>query len=154
MKEERKTERISELCRYVTAGSFEKAYIRFIEQADENAITKRSGGSRIPYGFSDKNEFDGARFTQHFGQGAASKTPYMSWWVISVYYIGGKRIVIGIEENRYPRLDRMKPLRYERIGNKKENIAVFYETDKDNANYGELYERFISVCEEVMSLGL
>ena len=81
----------------------------------------------------------------------------MNWWVVSIYYIiDSGNIVVGIEEDRYPHLKEMnnKPLRYEQIGNKKTNVAVFYAAAKDNVNYGVLYESFITVCEEVMQLGL
>lgn len=47
-----------------------------------------------------------------------------------------------------------KPSRYDQIGNKKVNTAVFYSATKNSVNYGELYECFMSVCEEVMKLGL
>lgn len=61
---------------------------------------------------------------------------------------------MGIEEKRYPHLCKMKPLGFKQIGNKKETVAVFYETLKDRVDYSELYERFISVAEEIMTLGL
>lgn len=31
---------------------------------------------------------------------------------------------------------------------------MYYEATKETVNYGELYEKFIQVCEEVMQLGL
>ena len=68
----------------------------------------------------------------------------MNWWVVSIYYIiDSGNIVMGIEEDRYPHLKKMqtKPLRYEQIGNKKTNVAVFYSAAKDDVNYGELYYR-------------
>lgn len=63
---------------------------------------------------------------------------------------------MGIEEDRYPHLKeiQIKLLRYDQIGNKKVNTAVFYATHKTYVNYGELYEKFLQVCEEVMRLGL
>ena len=63
---------------------------------------------------------------------------------------------MGIEEDRYIHLEEMsiKPLRFEQIGNKKVNTAVFYSSNKSGVNYGELYEKFINVCEEVMRLGM
>jgi 5-methylcytosine-specific restriction endonuclease McrBC GTP-binding regulatory subunit McrB len=61
---------------------------------------------------------------------------------------------MGIEEDRYPHLKEMsiKPLRYAQIGNKKVNTAVFYSTNKSSVDYGELHEKFISVCEEVIQI--
>ena len=76
----------SELRQLVTAQLFEKSYSQFIEQADCNAISKKSEGPRIPYGFTIK-KIDGGNWSQHFGQGAASKTPYINWHVVSVYYM-------------------------------------------------------------------
>ena len=152
-----KGEHTSDLSKTVTVNAFEQAYIKFIEQADKNAISKKAQGSKTPYGFSVRPECDGAHFKQQFGQGTPSSTPYMNWWVVSIYYLPENgNIIMGIEEDRYPHLKEMnnKPLRYEQIGNKKTNIAVFYAAAKDNVNYGVLYESFITVCEEVMQLGL
>ncbi len=59
---------------------------------------------------------------------------------------------MGIETERYPHLNQMKPLKYEQFGNRKASIAVFYESAKAEINYAELYERFIDVSEEVMRL--
>ncbi len=145
----------SELRRFVTAEKFKIAYTEFLSQADENVKTKKAKGSRTPFGFENNREFDGAKLSQHFGQGAPSKTPYLNWWVVSVYYIpeNGK-IVMGIEEDRYPHIGKMKPLRFLQIGNKSTHVAVFYSSDKDSMDYNELHAKFISVAEEVMRLGL
>lgn len=150
-------EHTSELSKTVTANIFERAYIKFIEQADKNVISKKAEGSKTPYGFSAKPECDGAVFKQQFGQGTPSSTPYMNWWVVSIYYItDSKRIVMGIEKERYAHLGkiRIKPLCYEVIGNKKTEVAIFYSETKNNVNYVELYEKFVTVCEDVMKLGL
>lgn len=147
----------SELSRMVSPKAFENAYTHFIEQADRNAESKRAQGSKTPYGFSERPKCDSAEFIQHFGQGTPSATPYMNWWVVSIYYITSTdNIMVGIEEDRYPRLKEMliKPIRYEQIGNKKNKVAVYYSTTKDNVSFNELYEYFINVCEEVMRLGL
>ena len=63
-------------------------------------------------------------------------------------------IIIGIEVDRYPFINKMKPIRTAQIGNKKVDIAVFYETTKAKLDYGELYEKFLDTSEEVMRLGL
>lgn len=150
-------EHTSELSKVVTAQAFEKAYAAFIEQADKNAISGKAQGSKTPYGFSEKPECDGAHFKPQYGQGSPSAAPYMNWWVVSIYYLPNSgNIIMGIEEDRYSHLKEMtiKPLRYDQIGNKKINTAVFYSANKSSVNYGELYEKFISVCEEVMRLGL
>ena len=147
----------SELRKNVTAESFKSAFLAFMEQADKNAITGKSEGKKTPYGFSANSGFDGAVFHQHFGQGAASKTPYVNWWAVSIYYIpetGG--IYLGIEKDRYHALDRIrtKLLAFKKIGKKAMDVAVFYETTKKTVNYEELHECFLNVCEEVMRLGL
>lgn len=152
-----KAEHTSELSQVVTAAVFEKAYAAFIDQADKNASSGKAQGSKTPYGFSEKPECDGASFKPQYGQGAASAAPYMNWWVVSIYYLPNSgNIIMGIEEDRYSHLKEMsiKPLRYDRIGNKKVNTAVFYSTNKSSVDYGELHEKFISVCEEVMRLGM
>lgn len=127
-----------------------------MKQAEENRVTGKSNGSITPEGFV-KMKVDGADFVQHFGQGAASKTPYMNWWVLSIYYlVDSGNIVMGIEEERYHHLNEMKiqPSRRERIGRKKTDIAVFYSTTKDAINYNDMYDRFLSVSEELMRLGM
>ena len=145
----------SELRRHVTADKFEKAFREFIEQADKNVISKKSQGSKKPLGYESGNIFDGGNLSQHFGQGAASKTPYLNWWVVSIYYLTDSgNIIIGIEADRYPHLHKMKPLRNELIGNKKVNVAVFYSVSKNSVNYNSLYDKFIEISEVVMKLGL
>lgn len=42
----------TELSKIVTYEKFEIAYSKFLEQADRNAITQKSKGSKIPYGFT------------------------------------------------------------------------------------------------------
>lgn len=145
----------SALSRNVTAEKFQIAYTRFMIQADKNSVTQKANGSRTPYGFESNRDYDGARLSQHFGQGAASLTPYLNWWVVSIYYITSKGlIVIGIEEDRYPHLNQLKPLRFEKMGNKNTRVAVFYSTTKTNINWVELYNTFVEVSEDVMKLGL
>ena len=96
-----KGEHTSDLSKTVTVNAFEQAYIKFIEQADKNAISKKAQGSKTPYGFSVRPECDGAHFKQQFGQGTPSSTPYMNLWVVSIYYIiDSGNIVMGIEEDR------------------------------------------------------
>ena len=150
-------EHISELSTVVTQPVFEQAYDKFMEQAEKNVLSKKSNGSRTPYGFSSIPNCDGAGFLQHFGQGAPSMTPYMNWWVVSVYYIVDSRdIIIGIEEGLYPLVNdmQMKPIRFERVGKRKNRIAIYYSTNKEILNYADLYENFIAICEEVMRLGV
>ena len=148
----------NELSKIVTYEKFEIAYAKFLEQADRNAITQKSEGSKIPYGFafeSKKNFICGGGFSQHFGQGAASKTPYISWHVVSIYYVVEcRKIVLGIEESRYSHLKDMQPIKTEAIGKKDRYIAVFYECTKDAIDYETLYNKFIDVSTQVMDLGL
>ena len=48
----------------------------------------------------------------------------------------------------------MEPIRTTAIGKKDRYVAVFYECNKDNINYEELYNKFITVSERVVELGL
>lgn len=144
-----------QLSRIITFEKFEQAYSSFIEQADKNVMTKKGEGSKTPFGFDGNNIINNWSFSQHFGQGAASRTPYVNWFVVSIYYVteSGK-IVVGIEEDRYPHLDKMNPIKTEEIGKKDRYVAVFYECNKNNIDYEKLYEHFISVSEQVIDLGL
>ncbi len=147
----------SELSKVFDIKAFENAYSELIKKADNNANSKIFEGGQTPYGFDKKPRCDGADVCTHYGMGRASKSPYLNWWVVSIYYLPDSgNIVMGIEESRYPHLHDMKikPIRYSRVGNKKEDVAVFYSTTKTNLNYAELYEKFLCVCEEVMRLGL
>lgn len=147
----------SELSRVFDRDTFERTYRSFLEQADANVVSGSGNGGQTPKGFDKKPNCDGADVSTHFGMGNASKTPYLNWWVVSIYYLPDSgNVVMGIEEDRYPHLKEMKiePLRYTRIGNKKVDTAVFYSSSKSNLNYSELHEKFLCVCEEVMRLGL
>lgn len=147
----------SELRQIIDRKTFEYTFSAFVEQADKNVETKKSSGGQTPFGFDKKPKCDGADVSTHYGQGAASKTPYLNWWVVSIYYLTDSgNIVLGIEEDRYPHLKEMhiNPVRYSGIGNKKVDVAIFYTTTKDNINYDELYKSFIEVSEEVIRLGL
>ena len=144
----------SELSKNVSAEKFELIFKYFMRQADENAISKKSnGGKKSKY--LDNCYFDGANFYTQYGQGAATKTPHINWWVLSIYYLPDTgEITMGIEEFRYRHLNKMNPIAHKFVGNKKERVAVFYETMKDTIDYNELYEVFIDVSEEIMRLGI
>ena len=148
----------NELYRLVTFEKFQLAYSKVLEQADSNAKTLKSHGPKIPFGFdfaSNKNVIDGGAFSQHFGQGAATKTPYISWHVVSVYYVVDKaKIILGIEKDRYKHIDEMTYIDEQAIGNKNSQVAIFYECPKDGIDYRELYDVFMSVSQRVMELGL
>jgi len=147
----------SELSQILDTTTFERTFSAFINQADQNAETKKSKGGQTPFGFNKKPKCDSADLSTHYGQGAASKTPYLNWWVVSIYYLTDSgNIIMGIEEDRYPHLKEMsiKPARYMQIGNKKVDVAVFYSTTRECLNYEELHKAFIEVAEEVMRLGL
>lgn len=147
----------SQLSRVLKAAVFKKAFSAFLEQADKNAISGRSEGGQTPRGFAVKPKCDGADVSTHFGQGAASKTPYMNWWVVSIYYMPENgNIILGIEEDRYSHLKEMElaPLCFEQIGNKGIRVAEFYSTTRKNVNYSELLESFLNVCEEVQRCGI
>jgi hypothetical protein len=148
----------NDLSKVITFEKFELAYSKFIAQAELNAKTQKSEGSKTPYGFDfapKQNYICGGAFSQHFGQGAASKTPYISWHVVSIYYVPERqKVVLGIEESRYPHLKEMQPIKTEAIGKKDRYIAVFYECPKDAIDYAELYNQFIGVATQVIELGL
>lgn len=144
----------SKLRQGVSAEKFELIFKEFIRQADENAKTGKSFGGKKPKYLSNYY-FDGAELCCHYGQGAASKTPYLNWWSLSIYYIPENgRIIMGIENNRYPHLNKMKPISHRFVGNKKDKVAVFYEATKDAIDYKELYDNFIDVAEQIMRLGV
>lgn len=148
---------MSEFRKIVDETRFKQAFQEFIVQAEKNYESGKANGSRTPYGFPKKPACDGAEFKQQFGQGAASATPYMNWWCVSIYYLPNiQNIILGIEKDRYPHLTQMKlkPLHYLTIGNKKVDVAVYFSSAKANINYKKLYNAFMDVCEEVMSLGL
>lgn len=150
----------SNLSRIMTAEVFESAYKAFMEQADDNRITKKSNGKMLPVGITKAdneliNSTDGGTISQHFGQGGASDTPYICWYVVSVYYVVyRKKIVLGIERDRYPHLTDLRGFKCQEVGNKKTKVAIFYETPIENLNYKELYDKFIQISEEVMRIGL
>ncbi len=147
----------SELSNTITIDVFKNAFVRFIEQADKNAISKKAEGSKIPYGFSEIPNCDGAGFGLKYGSGTASAAPYINWWVVSIYYLPSNgRIIVGIQKDLYIHLEDMqiKPIKFENIGNKTVDIAAYYYTSKEDVNYSDLYENFVTVCEEVMRLGL
>lgn len=117
-----KQEHTSELSKVLDRDMFEKTYRLFLEQADENVISGSDSGGQMPKGFDKKTNCDGADVSIHYGMGNAIKTPYLCWWVVSIYYLPDSgNIIMGIEEDRYPHLKeiKIKPLRYYRIGNKK-----------------------------------
>ena len=62
-------------------------------------------------------------------------------------------IVLGIED-KYSHLNKMTPIKFEQIGNKKYKVAVFYESAIEKVDYGKLYECFVIVSEQVMQNGL
>jgi hypothetical protein len=84
----------SELRKSISAELFEKIYIQFMEQAEQNAISMRSNGSERLDG---KNKYTayGKDLARKFGSGNSSRTPYICWYVVSIYYIfARKRLII------------------------------------------------------------
>lgn len=144
----------SELRRILSKEKFVAAFRYFLQQVDENAKTGKAEGSQTLYGLST-SRVNGSDLTQHFGQCNVSETPYMKWHVVSIYYVVKEhRIVLGIEKDRYQHSSEMRSLKDKKIGNRKLAIAVFYEIDFESIDYDDLYEKFITVSEEVMRLGL
>ena len=79
----------------------------------------------------------------------------MSWHVVSIYYVvESQKIVLGIEEFRYPHLKEMERIKTEAIGRKDRNVVVFYECYKNSIDYKELYNKFMEVSNHVIELGL
>lgn len=147
------TKHNSELRQNVTFEKFKAAFEAFLEQAERNALSKKAHGGKKPVGF-ENTRFDGAEFHTHFGQGGASKAPYLNWWALSIYYIvEAQSIVMGIEKNRYPHLDKLEFSRYKNVPGK-EDVAVFYASPKDSIDYAAMYDKFITTAEEIMALGL
>ena len=152
----------SELQSVLTYDCFCRAFESFIKQADENAISGKGRGSKKPEGISyflkdrsGKLLVDGGALGQQFGQGAASKSPYFNWHVLSIYYIPSeKRIVLGIEANRYHSLEKLRPYTLRELPGKNVKIAVFYECRKPDTDYQTLYQKFIALSEEIMRIGL
>ena len=148
----------TELSKIITYEKFREAHLKFLEQADKNAKTNKSEGVRTPYGFSSGANEDnilGKNFSQHFGQGNASKTPYLNWYVVSIYYATqSSKIVLGIEEERYDHIGDMHPIKTEPLGNKNRRVAIFYESSRDCLDYEELYSNFMTVSQQVINLGL
>lgn len=97
---------------------------------------------------------NGCALGQQFGQGGASGTPYISWYVVSIYYVTAQnRIVLGIETNRYQHLNKLLPYKQEKITKKKE-VAVFDEYDREKIDFQKLYTNFIALSEKIMKIGL
>ena len=135
----------------LTVESFTKAYTAFIDQAEKNLVTKKANGKRIPEGLSN-TFYQGANISQHFGQGAASKTPYLNWGEVSIYYlIDTKDIVIGVELDKYPELEVLAvPIGYRKIGARKKEMPIFYSSTKETINLVELYDKFLDMIRSIM----
>ncbi len=143
----------SELRSNLTPEMFQRAFSAFLIHAKENAETKAFKGGATPDGLDSKSRaFDGHTLTTHYGRGRASRAPYFNWWVLSIYYVveTGK-IVMGIEKHRFPHLHEMKYEGLKEIPGKDE-VAWFYQTIEERLDYAELYEKFVSVAEEIMRL--
>lgn len=143
----------SELRRNITEKIFEKAFTLFIEQANKNQSSEKANGTMVPYGFKNIPTFDGEKFKVQYGQGRASKTPYMNWWVVSIYYIPKSGdIILGIEIERFKhwKAISLKPLGLQKIGGRSNNVAIYYSTNKNKLNIIELYHNFINLCDKVI----
>lgn len=153
---------LSELRKVLTYERFCEAFKCFIMQADENVISKKATGSRRPFGIYSNNRdksgkliIDGGSLGQQYGQGAASKTPYFNWHVVSIYYVPiQQRIILGIETGRYPSLEKLQPYKVEGVRGRESKIAVFDEYNKAQIDYKKLYENFIGISERIMQIGL
>lgn len=94
---------MSELQEVLSFEKFELAFKSFMNQAESNAISGKSRGSKSPLGIvatkasdsSGKLLVDGAHLGVQYGQGAASRSPYFNWGVVSIYYlVSEKRICL------------------------------------------------------------
>ena len=130
---------------------FKEALDNFLKQADENQISKKSNGKKII-------ETPKCKLGAHYGQGNASRAPYLNWCVVSVYYITDENsIVIGIVKNFLDAPDHhLSRMNISEIDDKllgastkDKYVAVYYETSRDLLDYDELYEKFMSICDEV-----
>lgn len=130
---------------------FKEALDKFLKQADENKISTKSNGKKII-------EIPECDLRTHYGQGSASQAPYLNWAVVSIYYITAEnKIILGIPKKF---LDdpthHLSQMQISKIGNKllganaaDKYIAVYYETSRELLDYDELYDKFLSICEEV-----
>ena len=130
---------------------FREALDNFLKQADENRITLKSNGKKV----IETPECD---LGTHYGQGNASRAPYLNKYVVSIYYITAENgIVIGIAkkflDDPHLHLSQMKISKIEDklLGTsaKDKSVAVYYETSRELLNYDELYDKFMSLCDEV-----
>lgn len=153
---------VSELRKVLDYECFCKAFKSFIMQADENVISQKSTGSRKPFGLQSDNRdksgkiiIDGGALGQQYGQGTASKTPYFNWHVVSIYYVPTQqRILLGIETEKYPFLERLQPYKIVKISGRKLKIAVFEEYNKAEIDYQKMLKDFVDLCERIMQIGL
>lgn len=152
---------MSELAKVLPYEKFETAFKSFMKQAEDNAISGKSRGSKAPVGIvapkasdsSGKLLVDGAHLGVQYGQGAASQSPYFNWGVVSIYYlVSDNRICLGIEEDIYGKVRQLPAKRYAIIGNKKAYVAIFYEVDADSLDFHELYDAFMKLADKVRSL--
>ena len=152
---------MSELTKVLPYEKFETAFKSFMKQAEANAITGKSRGSKAPVGivapkasdYSGKLLVDGAHLGVQYGQGAASHSPYFNWGVVSIYYlVSDNRICLGIEEDIYGKVRQLPAKRYAIIGNKKAYVAIFFEVDADSLDFHELYDAFMRLADKVRSL--
>ena len=151
----------SHLRQTVSKEAFEIAYKNFLEQADRNTQSRSTTGSKkVPLGVEHipNHKIDGWDFTTHYGFGNPSRTPYLNWHVVSIYYMTDTgQIIIGIEAERYKmhtgkNISEMNPIRMKKFSNKKTDVAIFYQTSRDRIDYSELYEKFVGVSEEYVRL--
>lgn len=130
---------------------FKEALDKFLKQADENQISTKSNGKKII-------ETPECRLGAHYGQGNASRAPYLNWGIVSVYYITDENsIVIGIAKKFLDALDHhLSRMNISEIDDKllgastkDKYVAVYYKTPRDHLNYDVLYKKFMSICDEV-----
>ncbi len=140
--------------KYSQLDYFKQAFDNFLKQADQNKISKKAEGKEtIP---------ELGLLRRNFGQGNASRAPYMNWYVVSIYYLTDKNeIIIGIAKNFLDdpsrHLDNMNfsKLGEELLGTNSEDktVAVYYKTSRELLNYDELYKKFVDLCDEVQRVG-
>lgn len=142
-------------------STFRYSFEQFMRQAEENVVTNRASGSRLPAGVNPNEPgkktclVNGGYLAQHFGQGAPSRTPYYNWHVLSIYYlVNTGRIIMGIEDKRYKHIDSITCVRVDSSVIGRKPIHVVYECRKDTLDYEKLYEMFMSTSEEILEHGL
>jgi len=141
-------------------NEFHELLLEFTEQVRENILTGKSHGERMHY-FSS-----GLPLQTRYGQGAASKAPYINWHVVNIYYDIAKsrllvaiqdspeRVILGGQASDIKQL--VKDAKREQIAGK--GNCYVYDTmslpPQSNTALDNLYDAFMDLCCRVEALGV